>query len=75
MTLPSLQLAIGLGHVGKESGLMTCTELGRSRSSAQVAGKWPGSQREWSAASLGMRACSGQHGKVLLLEVHYKTVG
>ena len=37
MTLPSLQLAIGVGRVGKESGLMTCTELGRSRSSAQVA--------------------------------------
>ena len=29
MSLPSLQLAIGLGRVGKVSGLTTCMELGR----------------------------------------------
>ena len=36
--LPSQRLVMGLGRVGKESGLMVCMELGRNRSSTQAPG-------------------------------------
>ena len=59
------------GRVGKESGLMICMEHGRDRSPTQVPGIRSRGRRERSAASSGMRACSGQHGTPLLREMPF----
>ena len=56
MSLPSLQLVIGLGRVGKVTGLMMIMKAGRSRSLMQVPGPG-GSGSADAVASVGHVWC------------------